>query len=54
MRDGGEIGNDAFHTLENELDWMEVSDPLRRANGDEASRSSHPQENGSQADVSGA
>jgi CPA1 family monovalent cation:H+ antiporter len=36
MRSSGEIGDDAFHTLENELDWMEVSDPLRGANMDEA------------------
>jgi len=35
MRDRGEIGDDAFHTLENDLDWMEVSDPLRGANADE-------------------
>jgi Na+/H+ antiporter len=35
MRDSGDIGDDAFHTLENELDWMEVSDPLRAANADE-------------------
>lgn len=35
LRDSGEIGDDAFHTLENELDWMEVSDPLRSANADE-------------------
>jgi monovalent cation/hydrogen antiporter len=34
MRDSGDIGDDAFHTLENELDWMEVSDPLRAANAD--------------------
>jgi monovalent cation/hydrogen antiporter len=34
MRDSGEIGDDAFHQLENELDWMEVSDPLRGANAD--------------------
>ncbi|MDB5896779.1 MAG: sodium/hydrogen exchanger family protein [Ramlibacter sp.] len=37
MRDSGEIGDDAFHTLENELDWMEVSDPLRGANAEETS-----------------
>jgi monovalent cation/hydrogen antiporter len=36
LRDSGEIGDDAFHTLENDLDWMEVSDPLRAANADEA------------------
>jgi len=36
MRSSGEIGDDAFHTLENDLDWMEVSDPLRAANADEA------------------
>jgi monovalent cation/hydrogen antiporter len=36
MRSSGEIGDDAFHTLENDLDWMEVSDPLRGANADEA------------------
>ena len=35
MRDSGDIGDDAFHTLENDLDWMEVSDPLRSANADE-------------------
>ena len=34
MRDSGEIGDDAFHALENDLDWMEVSDPLRAANAD--------------------
>jgi len=34
MRDEGDIGDDAFHTLENDLDWMEVSDPLRAANAD--------------------
>jgi len=34
MRNSGEIGDDAFHTLENDLDWMEVSDPLRAANAD--------------------
>jgi monovalent cation/hydrogen antiporter len=37
MRDSGDIGDDAFHALENELDWMEVSDPLRGANADETS-----------------
>jgi CPA1 family monovalent cation:H+ antiporter len=36
MRDSGDIGDDAFHTLENELDWMEVSDPLRGANAEES------------------
>jgi len=25
MRSRDEIGDDAFHALENELDWMEVS-----------------------------
>jgi len=35
IRDSGEIGDDAFHTLENDLDWMEASDPLRAANADE-------------------
>jgi CPA1 family monovalent cation:H+ antiporter len=34
IRASGEIGDDAFHALENELDWMEVSDPLRGANAD--------------------
>lgn len=34
MRASGEIGDDAFHTLENDLDWLEVSDPLRAANAD--------------------
>ena len=35
MRDSGDIGDDAFHAIENDLDWMEVSDPLRSANADE-------------------
>jgi CPA1 family monovalent cation:H+ antiporter len=35
MRDSGDIGDDAFHALENDLDWMEVSDPLRAANADD-------------------
>jgi len=35
LRDSGDIGDDAFHALENDLDWMEVSDPLRSANADE-------------------
>ena len=35
LRDNGAIGDDAFHTLENELDWMEASDPLRGANADQ-------------------
>ncbi len=34
LRDSGDIGDDAFHTLENDLDWMEVSEPLRAANAD--------------------
>jgi len=34
MRDRGDIGDDAFHAVENELDWMEVADPLRGANAD--------------------
>ncbi|SHN03881.1 monovalent cation:H+ antiporter, CPA1 family [Rhizobacter sp. OV335] len=34
MRDAGDIGDDAFHSLENDLDWLEVSDPLRAANAD--------------------
>ncbi|MGM9484630.1 cation:proton antiporter [Roseateles sp. NT4] len=34
LRDAGDIGDDAFHTLENDLDWLEVSDPLRAANAD--------------------
>jgi CPA1 family monovalent cation:H+ antiporter len=34
MRTSGDIGDDAFHTLENDLDWMEVSDTLRAANAD--------------------
>jgi CPA1 family monovalent cation:H+ antiporter len=42
MRDRGEIGDDAFHALENELDWMEVSDPLRGANADDASERRQP------------
>jgi monovalent cation/hydrogen antiporter len=32
LRDSGEIGDDAFHALENDLDWMELSDPVRTAN----------------------
>jgi CPA1 family monovalent cation:H+ antiporter len=32
IRASGAIGDDAFHALENELDWMEVADPLRGAN----------------------
>jgi hypothetical protein len=39
IRDSGEIGDDAFHTLENELDWMEASDPLRAANADDLEKS---------------
>ena len=35
MRSIGAIGDDAFHALENELDWMEVADPLRSANADQ-------------------
>ena len=35
LRDSGDIGDDAFHAIENDLDWMEVSDPLRSANADE-------------------
>jgi CPA1 family monovalent cation:H+ antiporter len=35
MRDDGDIGDDAFHTLENDLDWMEASDPLRAQNADQ-------------------
>jgi Na+/H+ antiporter len=35
MRNNADIGDDAFHALENDLDWMEVSDPLRSANADE-------------------
>ena len=34
LRDSGDIGDDAFHTLENDLDWMEVSDPLRTASAE--------------------
>jgi len=51
MRDSGDIGDDAFHTLENELDWMEVADPLPRADGDGASSSGQRQENASGARV---
>jgi CPA1 family monovalent cation:H+ antiporter len=54
MRDGGEIGDDAFHTLENELDWMELSDPLRRANSDEAARSRQQQDNAAEVRSPGA
>jgi CPA1 family monovalent cation:H+ antiporter len=35
LRDRGEIGDDAFHALENELDWMEVSEPLHAGNADQ-------------------
>jgi len=35
LRDAGDIGDDAFHTLENELDWMEATDPLRAQNADQ-------------------
>lgn len=34
LRESGDIGDDAFHTLENDLDWMEVWEPLRAANAD--------------------
>lgn len=34
LRGSGEIGDDAFHTLENDVDWLEVSEPLRAANAD--------------------
>ena len=34
LRDSEDIGDDAFHALENDLDWMEASDPLRAANAD--------------------
>ena len=37
LRDRGDIGDDAFHEIENELDWIEVSDPMRGANADETS-----------------
>jgi CPA1 family monovalent cation:H+ antiporter len=37
MRDRGDIGDDAFHALENDLDWMEVSNPIRSASEDEPS-----------------
>ena len=37
MRDSGDIGDDAFHALENELDWLEVSEPLRGTNAEEVS-----------------
>ena len=36
MRDRNEIGDDAFHALENDLDWMEVSDSSRPAGAGEA------------------
>ena len=35
LRDSGAIGDDAFHSLENDLDWMEASDPLRAQNADD-------------------
>jgi CPA1 family monovalent cation:H+ antiporter len=53
MRDSGDIGDDAFHTLENELDWMEVADPVRRADEDEAASSGHRQENAAGARARG-
>jgi CPA1 family monovalent cation:H+ antiporter len=34
IRDSAEIGDDAFHALEIELDWIEVSGPLARANAE--------------------
>jgi hypothetical protein len=34
LRDRGDIGDDAFHEIENELDWLEVSEPMRGANSD--------------------
>ncbi len=37
MRDSGDIGDDAFHALENELDGLEVSEPLRGTNAEEPS-----------------
>jgi CPA1 family monovalent cation:H+ antiporter len=37
LRDRGDIGDDAFHELEDELDWMEVSGPMRGATADETS-----------------
>ncbi|MEJ8837265.1 cation:proton antiporter [Ramlibacter sp. AN1133] len=42
VRASGEIGDDAFHSLESELDWLEVSDPLRSANADETSDPHEP------------
>jgi len=36
LRDRGDIGDDAFHEIENELDWLEVSEPMRGANSDRA------------------
>jgi hypothetical protein len=39
LRDRGDIGDDAFHALEDDLDWMEVSNAMRGANADEASSS---------------
>jgi CPA1 family monovalent cation:H+ antiporter len=36
LRDRSEIGDAAFHEVENELDWLEVSDPMRGANADES------------------
>ena len=38
MRESSEIGDDAFHELENDLDAMEVRDPLRAANVDDTGR----------------
>jgi CPA1 family monovalent cation:H+ antiporter len=30
MRDRGEIGDDAFHAIEEELDWLEMAGRVNR------------------------
>jgi CPA1 family monovalent cation:H+ antiporter len=33
LRSSGVIGDDAFHSLEDEIDWMELAGPTSRVNG---------------------
>lgn len=33
LRGSGVIGDDAFHSLEDEIDWMELAGPTGRVNG---------------------
>ena len=46
MRDRGDIGDEAFHTLENDLDFMEVSDPFRAAPAGSGSASAREEDTG--------